>query len=252
MREPLLNQTHRTASMGRKPRNTKSSALKAGRMPRLPAEHKKVIIRPNGGLNIATTPSPSIASAVIAAAGIKKEDAKEDILSLNAQQHIIITSSPSMEHTKKYVQIKHLITNNETYEVNTYVSAPEQTSKGVIRGIPLEFDETTESDIVNHRNPLALAARRLGNTPTIIITFDGMKVPRTVFYDLVIMCALYRKQIDICHQCGRLGHRMDVCPFPTNRLCRGCRTRNPGQDHKCEHMLQVQLMRGRLNSGQDL
>ncbi|KAL1442528.1 hypothetical protein MTO96_030730 [Rhipicephalus appendiculatus] len=33
---------------------------------------------------------------------------------------------------------------------------------------------------------------------------------------------LYRKQVDMCHCCGRLGHRMDVCPNPQDKVCRGC------------------------------
>ncbi|KAH6932211.1 hypothetical protein HPB50_003705 [Hyalomma asiaticum] len=59
-------------------------------MPRLPKEHDKVIIRPQGGLNIAHTPAPLLISAILAAAGLKKEEANEDILSSNTQQNIIV------------------------------------------------------------------------------------------------------------------------------------------------------------------
>ncbi|KAH7982852.1 hypothetical protein HPB52_007557 [Rhipicephalus sanguineus] len=46
-------------------------------------------------------------------------------------------------------------------------------------------------------------------------------------------CSLYRKKIDVCYKCGHLGHRMDVCPNPNNRVCRGCGLRNPDQGHQC-------------------
>ncbi|KAH6941496.1 hypothetical protein HPB50_019123 [Hyalomma asiaticum] len=211
-----------------KPQRIKGSVTKAGRMPRLPKEHEKVIIRPQRGLNIAGTTTPLLASAILAASGIKREDAKEDILSPNAQQNIEVVSSPSTEHTERYKQIKQLVINSKRYETNTYVSATEKTSKGVIRGIPLEYNKTIAMDIFNPRNPLALAARRLGNTTAIIITFDGTKVPRTVLYNLALMlCTLCKKLVDICHQCGRLGHRMDVCPNPTNRICRSYGARIP-------------------------
>ncbi|KAH6929123.1 hypothetical protein HPB50_023754 [Hyalomma asiaticum] len=41
--------------LGMKPQRIKGSVVKAGRMPRLPKEHEKVIIQPQGGINIAQT-----------------------------------------------------------------------------------------------------------------------------------------------------------------------------------------------------
>ncbi|KAH7935592.1 hypothetical protein HPB52_010178 [Rhipicephalus sanguineus] len=32
-------------------------------------------------------------------------------------------------------------------------------------------------------------------------------------------CSLYLKHIDVCYKCGHLGHWMDVCPNPNNRIC---------------------------------
>ncbi|KAH7972908.1 hypothetical protein HPB52_018639 [Rhipicephalus sanguineus] len=49
----------------------------------------------------------------------------------------------------------------------------------------------------------------------------------------MLRCTLYRKQIDVCHQCGRVGHRMDVCPNPQDRVCRGCGASNPDPNHEC-------------------
>ncbi|KAH6920440.1 hypothetical protein HPB50_028573 [Hyalomma asiaticum] len=237
---PSNNTTSSTPTLSSYQQGTRSHRIKgkiirAGRMPRLPKEHDKVIIRPQGGLNIAHTPAPLLISAILAAAGLKKEDANEDILSPNTQQNIIVASSPSPVHTQRYKQIKPLIINNKSYDVNAYATTPDQMSKGVIRGIPLDCDnKTIEEEIIGSRNPLALAARRLGNTTAVIIVFDGLKVPRTVSYGpLLLPCTLYKKQIDICHQCGRLGHRMDVCPYPTKRIYRGCGARNPNQDHQC-------------------
>ncbi|KAL1453539.1 hypothetical protein MTO96_043748 [Rhipicephalus appendiculatus] len=35
------------------------------------------------------------------------------------------------------------------------------------------------------------------------------------------------------HCCGILGHRMDVCPNPRDKVCRGCDAPNPGPDYQC-------------------
>lgn len=44
---------------------------------------------------------------------------------------------------------------------------------------------------------------------------------------------MHRKQIDVCYACGRVGHRIDVCPDPSNKICRGCGISNPAEDHEC-------------------
>ncbi|KAL1467753.1 hypothetical protein MTO96_041950 [Rhipicephalus appendiculatus] len=67
------------------------------------------------------------------------------------------------------------------HEVNVYETAPDNTTKGVIRGIPIEDGpRALDENIVNTRNPLALAAKRIGNTSTVVIAFDGLKVPKFV------------------------------------------------------------------------
>ncbi|KAH7977748.1 hypothetical protein HPB49_003370 [Dermacentor silvarum] len=77
--------------------------------------------------------------------------------------------------------MRQLRINDQDHEASVYETAPNLTSKGVIRGIPLEDDpKTIDEKIVNSRNPTALAAKRIGKSTTIIIAFDGLKVPTLV------------------------------------------------------------------------
>ncbi|KAL1479352.1 hypothetical protein MTO96_051915 [Rhipicephalus appendiculatus] len=59
-----------------------------------------------------------------------------------------------------------LIIGDGRHEVSAYETAPDYTVKGIIKGIPLEEDaRSIHTNIVHARNPHALAAKRLSNTP---------------------------------------------------------------------------------------
>ncbi|KAL1447797.1 hypothetical protein MTO96_044215 [Rhipicephalus appendiculatus] len=79
--------------------------------------------------------------------------------------------------------MKSIQVNGAIHEINAYEAAPDNTTKGVVRGIPLtENAQMIDSNIVNTSNPLALAAKRIASTTTVIIAFDGPRVPRLVRY----------------------------------------------------------------------
>ncbi|KAH7933748.1 hypothetical protein HPB49_016773 [Dermacentor silvarum] len=231
--DPPHSQDSRSRSKTRK--NVKSQVLKAGRMPQLPKNEIKIIVRPKGALNIPKVGSPTVTAAIFQATQLSPEETQDNTICPNVQQNIVVISTPRPLNADRYVRMKSIHVNGVTHEVNAYEAAPDNTTKGVIRGIPLT-DNAQEIDvnIINARNPLALAAKRIGSTTTVVIAFDGPSVPYLVRYGATLIpCSLYRKQIDICYHCGRLGHRMDVCPFPNNKICKGCGARNPDQHHQC-------------------
>ncbi|KAK8770844.1 hypothetical protein V5799_012691 [Amblyomma americanum] len=121
------------------------------------------------------------------------------------------------------------------HDVSVYETAPHGTVKGVIRGVPMTDTIQEINDyIVQDYNPTALQANRIGKTTTVVTAFDGDKVPNYIRYgNLLVECSLYRKQIYMCYLCGRLGHRMDVCPNPEDKICRVCGMKNPEESHVC-------------------
>ncbi|KAH7979264.1 hypothetical protein HPB49_008883 [Dermacentor silvarum] len=224
-----------TNTAQRRPRAHKQQILKAEKMPTLPRDHHKVVIRPRGGLNVATVRVVRLASALYRAASVSPQDAMEDIVCPNIQQNIIVVSTPHSSNAERYRRLVSFELDGHKLEIRAYETAPDYTVKGVVRGIPLEEDvKVIHLNIVNKRNPAALAAKRLSKTTSVIIAFAGDRVPTWVYYGgAMLRCTLYRKQIDVCHQCGRVGHRMDVCPNPQDRVCRGCGASNPDPNHKC-------------------
>ncbi|KAL1467102.1 hypothetical protein MTO96_042383 [Rhipicephalus appendiculatus] len=194
-------------------------------MPPLPREETKVVVRPRGGLCISKVGPSVVAEAIWGAAGLGLDERNADTMCPNPLQNIMVVSTPSQENVRRYVNVEAITVAGQDHEVSAYVAAPHATCKGVIRGIPLsDGPEAIDRKIVNARNPLALGAKRIKSTGVIIVVFDGYKVPNYVSYGgTLIKCTLYRKQVDVCYACGRLGHRSDVCPTPDASVCRACR-----------------------------
>ncbi|KAH7959089.1 hypothetical protein HPB49_008155 [Dermacentor silvarum] len=62
-----------TGQQGTKPKHIKGKVIKAGRMPRLPKDEMKILVRPQGGLDIVKVGAPTVTAAIFAAAGITGE-----------------------------------------------------------------------------------------------------------------------------------------------------------------------------------
>ncbi|KAH7956806.1 hypothetical protein HPB52_012800 [Rhipicephalus sanguineus] len=201
--------------------NIKTRILRASRIPQLPS--------------IVKTGSTVVADAIMAATSICTEDLRGDTLCPNVQQNIMVASTPRRENADRYVRVRQIVVLGRTYEVSAYEAAPHSTCKGVIRGIPLvDGPDVKDNKLVNERNPLALAAKRIGSTGTVIVAFDGHSVPNFVRYGpTLVRCSLYRKKTDIRYACGRPGHRADACPSPGDVVCRGCGASNPDSQHQC-------------------
>ncbi|KAK8774504.1 hypothetical protein V5799_010960, partial [Amblyomma americanum] len=149
-------------------------------MPPLPKNDIKVIVRIRGGLNIAKIGAATVADAITAAACIDEVKREADTICPNYQQNIVVVSTPE-EEIAMYVRIKELCIAGDTRAAAAYSAAPHETCKGIIRNVPLsEVPEALSRNIVNPRNPLALAAKRVKESGTVIIAFDGYKVPNYV------------------------------------------------------------------------
>ncbi|CAN7997241.1 unnamed protein product [Ixodes pacificus] len=186
--------TPRGSSNGgsRTPASVKKRLVAASRMPRLPKEHFRVIVRPRGGLNVKNVSQVKIAQALVTAAGLSFTNATEDIICPNAMQNILVVSTPSEHNAKTYAGVEAISIGSAIYEVSSYLAAPDNTCKGIIRNIDLELDhEQLRSLIVQLRNPKALEARRIKNSTTVVILFDGLKVPNYVMCGLsMLRCTL--------------------------------------------------------------
>ncbi|KAH7973265.1 hypothetical protein HPB52_023330 [Rhipicephalus sanguineus] len=107
----------------------------ASRLPRLPAEDYKVIVRPRGGLSLSEHRQARIYCCLRNAAGVGRE-AAEDSICINYKQNIVVVSTPSEERARRYGAITKIRVGEREHEASAYSAAPENTSMGLIRGYP--------------------------------------------------------------------------------------------------------------------
>ncbi|KAH7938520.1 hypothetical protein HPB49_024840 [Dermacentor silvarum] len=194
--ESQSTQTSSTRSRSKTRPLVKAQVLKAGRLPPLPSKEIKIIIRPKRALNIAKIGSPTVTTAVFQAAQLSPAHIQQDTVCPNTQQNIVVASTPRPQNADRYVCITSIQVSGVTHDVNAYETAAEDTTKGVIREIPLsDTPQQINANIVNTCNPLALGAKRIGTTTIVVIAFSGPDVPYLI--------------------------------------CRGCGVRNPPPDRTC-------------------
>ncbi|KAG0434492.1 hypothetical protein HPB47_019072 [Ixodes persulcatus] len=176
-----------------------------GRMPRVGLEgENKVVVRPRGGLDLRKTTIVVVAAAIRAAAGISEEEASLDTQCPNVQQNVVVISTGSDARAVRYAAVTCICVAGRSYEVRAYVTAPFDTVKGVIRGVPVHHTaEEIERLLIGPRNPTVRAAERIGSSATVVVIFGGDVVPHQVFYGgSVLRCSLYRKHYEVCKTCG--------------------------------------------------
>ncbi|KAH7953806.1 hypothetical protein HPB49_012620 [Dermacentor silvarum] len=202
------------------PFDFKQQVIRNSKMSLLPQNDFKIVIPPKGGLDVATTGTVRLASAIYRVANVVAQEAGEDTVCSNNRQNILVVSTPHATHAAKYRQLEAITIGDRRHKVSAYETAPDYTVKGIIRGIPLEEDAK----------------------------YGGA----------LLRCALYRKQIDMCLCCGRLGHRMDVAAeeveeaakatSPAGKFRSRSRTRNRGHSRSRGHTPDPRQQR-RVRSG---
>ncbi|KAH7936648.1 hypothetical protein HPB49_002013 [Dermacentor silvarum] len=210
---------------------------KSPKPPPLPANDYKIIVRIRGGLDCSKIHSCVLRQIILKAAGLPiNEHTAQDQLRVNEISNTILVSTPNMDRADSYNTIRTLNFNGTTYEVATHVADPSDTCRGVIL-LPIDSPEQAILPTLISYNPdlTVGSARRLGNTESILITFQGKRVPYYINYEgCALRCIPYRQKIEACTRCRKVGHRQDVCPFSTDTRCPNCGTLDPSMDHDCK------------------
>ncbi|KAH8037486.1 hypothetical protein HPB51_011635 [Rhipicephalus microplus] len=93
-------------------------------MPPLSRSDFKILIRPRGGLDVATTGTVRLSSAIYPTANVPAHEAGEDTVRSNNHQNIIAVSTPHASHADKYRQLQAITIGDRHHEVSVYETAP--------------------------------------------------------------------------------------------------------------------------------
>ncbi|KAH8023134.1 hypothetical protein HPB51_011248 [Rhipicephalus microplus] len=208
---------------------------KLPKLPPLPKDDYKIVIRPNQGLPLRNILTPTLAQAIIEAcqAGIRDD---HFILRINPGSNIAILSTKYEEVADKVRLIRALVLNGRAHAVRAYAANGDDTLRGVIHGVPMNTStETLMAHLrVRTHGVDIIPARMIGTTKSAAITFFGPTLPRTVYYyGGELRCYPFRPTIQVCKVCREKGHRADVCPHPDRPICRLCGLTNPTDGHPC-------------------
>ncbi|KAH7932867.1 hypothetical protein HPB49_003959 [Dermacentor silvarum] len=173
---------------------------------RLPPTHCKIIVRPRDGLDLRKTSCYGISTAIFfKAAAITATQASTDLVCPNVVQNILVVCTDKEDNARKILALKH---------IRNYV-------KGVVRNVEHDIGDAELARLIH-----------IKETGSVVLVFD--EVPSYIRVgQAIVRCYLFKKDIEVCSKCSRVGHRADVCPTPMVNLCHNCGAKDPQQEHWC-------------------
>ncbi|KAH8030494.1 hypothetical protein HPB51_007514 [Rhipicephalus microplus] len=157
----------------------------------------------------------------------QKDASTEDTEPFNSPFNVL-----KLEYALQHANTRGAPRADERPPVATYLTPPGHSWRGVIRGVDIDFtDADLQIVLKTPRNSTVLGPRRIKNTTTVVILFNVLKVQNYVYCGpIMYFCTLYKRQIDTSRNCSQVGHRQDVCPSSTDKVCHECGHCPPGPD----------------------
>ncbi|KAH7966610.1 hypothetical protein HPB49_018006 [Dermacentor silvarum] len=210
-------------------RVTYAVALRSKQLASLPPDTIRVVCRPRGGLALNGAMVQPIMQALQVTA--TDRDLREFHLRIHPTNNTFPVATPHEPTALHLVQLKEVVLQETSYPVAAYIAPPPAAARGVIS--QTYWAETPEQMLrdLQTRNPEAdiIAARKMGRTLSILITFAHGPVPHTIRYtSIVYRCIPCKESPDADRNCRRPGHRYDVCPTPRVVPARGAHLTGTG------------------------
>ncbi|KAH7952640.1 hypothetical protein HPB51_028200 [Rhipicephalus microplus] len=182
-------------------------------------------------------PLYDLLSTIIATANLSPKTSAEVTLQAKPAQSLVFlkTHSPLTAHL--LLSLTSLELNGKPITIKPYALSPPISCLGVIHNVGGHF---TTSQLLHDLESFTsdiLAARMMGSTESVLITFAGTIIPRFVYFKRVsFRCRPHKPKPPTCTRCLAIGHRAHQCPqHSVPAKCRRCASPLPADPdaHVC-------------------
>lgn len=201
----------------------------------LPDTDIKIVLRPQGGLDLNKVNAAILADLLQAQAGLPQDPS--DQVRVHHRSNFIVASTPIEERAQRYLELSVLEWQGTTYNLANHIPPPSTIVAGALFQVPPEDDAHTimQSLTMYNHSLRIMDAKRLNGTNVVQVLFLGPLVPYCIRYrGAILRCFPFKRKQEACFACWRPGHRKDVCPNPSpTPHCQTCGTRDPKPNHPC-------------------
>ncbi|KAH7979112.1 hypothetical protein HPB49_008255 [Dermacentor silvarum] len=154
-----------------------------------------------------------ILPAFIRAAKLPAHTCADVSVHLRNRNRVAILKTHHIELASRLLSVESIMLAGRIYAVAPYLAASTNSCRGVIHGIaPDATQDELLRDLDSYQADILLA-RRMGNTNSALITFAGMHVPFSVYYQrLEFRCRPHKPRAHHCTICLQYEHRTWACP----------------------------------------
>ncbi|KAH9382597.1 hypothetical protein HPB48_015740 [Haemaphysalis longicornis] len=158
--------------------------------PKIPAAPiatlKTVVIRTPNTLKIAQVRHYEILQAIASAANLAPHEQQALTLQVRYRQNVILLKTSNEFTARKVAAITTLSIQACIHIVKAYVTAPVVSCRGVIHGIEKGLSDDQLLESLESWHATILSARMMGETESVLITFEGTHVPHNVLFRRVL------------------------------------------------------------------
>ncbi|KAL3235910.1 hypothetical protein MRX96_022339 [Rhipicephalus microplus] len=172
-----------------------------------------IILRLGTKLHLAKYPTYQVTNAIGVAAGPTASEVRDVTIQVRKLQNLVAATSGRESATQKLAGLHSLTFNGDRHDVTAYVATEAEHARCVVHGLPKDIPDDQLLSISTIDDRKILAARRIGNSKTILLTVKGATVTKEVKMGLwLTKTQSFHPRVVQCTICLTIGHRVDVCP----------------------------------------